>query len=239
MVVTLSVAGSMSYTEGDGMRQYVNCTFYDRSAGATHADDLDWWDQEPGPSCSAAFNWIAAEDVAIPNANTGQIDFDDECSHPYMDALSYALTTGTWPTGISLAAGVANGTPTTEDEDGIALVVTATSDETGATATQSLTAYVWNTLTLLVNCVDGVTTPEVCTEAIESQFLHEVTTYNPNGSISVAETYDCLFVQSQDPELNAELAVFGAATLNSSACGIAGVMGSKGKVGIRGPRIGL
>lgn len=69
------------------------------------------------------------------------------------DSLTYTLTTGSWPTGIS-QSGTGNkdvtGTPTTENETGVALVVTAT-DECGDAATfsfysgSSVDFYVINT----------------------------------------------------------------------------------------------
>jgi hypothetical protein len=239
MTFTLSVAGLASYIEGDGTRQYANCDAYDLSVGALHTvanadNDLDWWDQEPGPSCGAAFNWIAAEDVEISaaNPNTKPIDLDTLCSHPYADPLSYATTTGTVPAGCTLTDGVLCGTetPITEDEDGEAMVFTATSTITGATATQGITAYIWNTITLLINCVDGATTLSQCQEAIESQFLYDVTTQNPLGTVTVSSSEACDpaigdgFVASQDPAVDAELAVFGSMALvvSSGDCGDGG-----------------
>lgn len=131
---------------GDSSRQdALNIAVYDDSAQGYHADDIDFWANDPGPTCGAP-------DAVILNVDAvgESFDLDSYCAHSLGDALSYAVTSGTLPTGKSLAGatGVVDGTATVENETGATVVFTATSTVTGATAAQSLTFYTIDTITV-------------------------------------------------------------------------------------------
>ncbi len=207
----LSVSGYASYDSGDGSRTYANCDAYDVSVGAmatvaNASNDLDWWDQDPAIACQPPFSLVLKTNVAMNvSPNPGNVDFTTKCVHPLGDTITTALTSGTWPTGLTLSANVLSGTPTVEIEGGTAEAVTPTSTVTGASsAPQALTAYVWTTLTS-TNCTSTLTTLAACESAYNQQFL---------GKVSFTESFHCSttvppgYVISTSPTGGAEVAPY-------------------------------
>lgn len=88
-------------------------------------------------------------------------NFNVVCSDVNADLITYTFTTGALPTGTTLS-GTGNqdwtGTPTVENETGVATIVTAT-DVANETATYAFTRWVIDTWTM-VNCNN--TTPVAC-----------------------------------------------------------------------------
>jgi hypothetical protein len=220
----LSVAGFASYDSGDGSRTYANCDAYDLSVGAyaTAANannDLDWWDQDPAISCSPPFITVLKTNVAMSAApNGGNITFTSNCTHPLGDTLTTALTSGTWPAGLALAANVLSGTATVENEAGAAETVTATSSVTGGTGAQALTLYPLTTVTV-PNCVSSPTTEGNCRAAILAALHNAVTTVSTTAhSLTVAAGN----VISMSPAQGAEIAPWDTETLTISSGGSGG-----------------
>jgi hypothetical protein len=86
---------------------------------------------------------LLVEDVAMT-----AIDLSTRFVDANGDALTFAVTSGTAPTGTTVSsAGSWTGTPTTENEGGAALTITAT-DDCGDTGTHNLTVYTVNTWTV-------------------------------------------------------------------------------------------
>lgn len=76
------------------------------------------------------------------------VDFRTIITDPDTDTLSYAVTSGTLPTGLTLnSVGTLDGTPTVESEAGVAITVTGT-DGCGDFATTSFTIYPVDTWTV-------------------------------------------------------------------------------------------
>lgn len=129
---------SLEY-EGDDSRQFVEYEVYDASA-------IGWMSGGPG---LLAFNNLGAtcdfpaELVLRVGTALSNFDLDALCVDAEGDSLTYTVTTGTLPAGLTLtsATGVISGTPTTPNETGVTLVFTAT-DPYGATATQDYVFYV-------------------------------------------------------------------------------------------------
>ncbi len=181
----LSATGFASYESGTGARTYANCDAWDLSAAAWATvananNDLDWWDQDPIIVCVPPFDWILKTSVAASSApNPGNLNFATLCTHPLGDTITTALTSGTWPTGISLTANVASGTPTVENEGGVILQVTPTTTVTGiASPPISFAAYVWTTLTS-PNCTSSLTTLSACVALYNNLFHSAITLVQP------------------------------------------------------------
>ncbi len=130
------------------------------------------------------------------------------------DSLTYTLTTGTWPTGVS-QSGTGNkdvtGTPTTENESGVALVVTAT-DECGDSATFSFyddtteDVYVINTWT--VPNVVGLNAGEAADAILTAAPWRTADVGLSVSSFTCDEATATGDVFSQDPAASAEAAAF-------------------------------
>lgn len=122
--LTVGVDGQFSYS-GDGSRQYANCTFYDLSASAIHADDLDWWANNltplPPEPDSIVFRWTSGQAIT-------PIDLSAYCIDPESDALVATQVSGL-AAGLSITNSVVSGTPTTP---GISTLILRCTDITGA-----------------------------------------------------------------------------------------------------------
>lgn len=144
VAVTISAACQYSYS-ASGRQSVLNTEVYDASVGAYHASDIDAWFNNSAPVCidiPDVFVWT--KDVAIT-----AFDLDTYCTDADTEQSVYTVTTGTLPTGVTLtgATGAISGTPTVEDEDGVAITFTAT-DIPGDTDTFTSTMYVIDTVTM-------------------------------------------------------------------------------------------
>lgn len=144
VAVTISAACQYSYS-ASGRQSVLNTEVYDASVGAYHASDIDAWFNNSAPLCvniSEPFVWT--KDIAID-----AFDLDTYCTDADTEQSVYTVTTGTLPTGVTLtgATGAIAGTPTVEDEDGVAITFTAT-DIPGDTDTFTSTMYVIETVTM-------------------------------------------------------------------------------------------
>ena len=169
------------------------------------------------------------KDVAI------SFDLDDFCTDPQSYTTDFTLRSGTWPTGVSLngSTGVVDGTPTVEDESGVALMVTCAS-EYGIYSIQNVTAYV----------VDTVTMPDITGDTIVAGITTLGSSYPWSvGEIAISVTAACSptvsinDIISQVPAASAETAAapsFSAVVSTGPLCSSQGL-----KMGIKGPRIGL
>jgi len=154
-VTTIYDDGNIFY-DGPQTAQLVKCRYYDVSAGAWHA--------AASPSVEAEFyiNWLP------PSVGSGSLTLgpfltgdaiatsalSDGVTDPQDSALTFTVTTGTLPAGLSMdAAGNITGTPTVADVDGIDIVVTVT-NQAGLTATISVRFYILTTVPA-PNCVGG------------------------------------------------------------------------------------
>jgi hypothetical protein len=165
---------------------------------------------------------VLDEDVAM---NT--IDFDDIC--PDVDAgdqPTFTVTTGTLPVGTSLGGTGSSewtGTPTTENESGVALVITAT-DEAEDTDTASLTAYVVNTWTMPDITGDTVTSGEgdIVTAAAWRAGEIEIS-QSSNCSDTVASGDIISHTPTASAEVDDPYAQISAVVSNGNACTVSGI----------------
>lgn len=124
--LTVSVAGQFSYA-GDDSRQFAHCTFFDVSAGAPHADDLDLWfnNQTPLPPepDSLVYRWTSGQAIT-------PIDFDltPPCTDAEADTITVTQVSGL-AAGLTLSGNKITGTPTTP---GISTLILRCTDITGA-----------------------------------------------------------------------------------------------------------
>lgn len=134
--VTMSVAGLISIAGPGGVgscsgaRQYVNATFYDLSAGAIHADDLDWWLNNLPPIAPTE-----TLSLYVPlNSAMTPFDLTDSCPDPEGDAVTATLhSPDVLPLNLSIIANVVQGTAISRGKStGIRIDCT---DITGATTT--------------------------------------------------------------------------------------------------------
>ncbi len=155
------------------------------------------------PVCDNADPHIVAllEDVAMDDLTIS------ECIDADSDALTFAVTSGTLPPGISLegSTGIFSGTPTTEDEVGATVVVTVT-DIAGDSNTVTYEFFVVGTFTV-PDCND--LTISECADAVVAVAPWRI----DNPFVTVAG-YTCgsgetfLNVAVQDPAANEEATLF-------------------------------
>lgn len=137
---------------GDESRQFAGADIYDVSAVGFHAEDLDVWFNNEAPVGSEDFDLVLPIDEAMD-----PIDLDTLFTDAEGDTLTYAVTSGTLPTGLSLVDGVISGTPTVEDEDGAEVEFTAT-DIAGDIGTTNITFYPLDDRTVPDGVGDDITT---------------------------------------------------------------------------------
>jgi len=196
--LTIGTDGQFSYS-GDASRQLaLNILAYDVSAAGYHASDIDFVANDPSPVCDVDFEQVIVVDAAM----TG-IDLDSYCSHPLGDTLTYAKSSGTYPTGITLTTDTVGGTPTVEDEAGAALVFSATNPY-GGTASQTLTLFPIVTWTLS-DCTTGPLDAASCAGLIDALIR---STGAVNSTYQCSTTVDPNYVISQSPAASAEIAPF-------------------------------
>lgn len=142
--LSISAACQFSYSGNGSQQTALDTLVYDASAGAYHVDDIDFVDNNSAPFCETdTLVYDFTEDAAISAINLALA-----CSDPDGDTMTFAVTSGTLPVGLSLSsAGSLTGTPTTENEAGVAITVTAT-DAYSDTDTLDLYIYILNTITL-------------------------------------------------------------------------------------------
>lgn len=146
-----------SYT-GDSSRQSVlDIGVYDASAGGWHADDIDFWANNIVPVCDPEEDPLVIllykdEEMASTDLESLGGCFDEDS-----DTLSYAVDSGSLPTGTSLS-GTGNkdwgGTPTVEDESGEDITIGIT-DVPGDTTSYNLKVYVTDDVIVAPDCVTG------------------------------------------------------------------------------------
>ena len=134
--VTMSVAGYLSVGESaptipcSGTRQYINATFYDLSVGAAHADDLDWWLNDPEilvPDPDSLSYYVPLNSPMTP------VDLSTLCAHPLGDAIT-VTNVDALPTGLSVVANSLQGTATVRGKT-TDIAFACTSDVTGQSVT--------------------------------------------------------------------------------------------------------
>lgn len=151
------------------------------------------------------------------------------CSDFEGDAITYSVTGGTLPVGTALG-GTGNkdwtGTPTTENEAGVLITITAT-DIAGATDTFQFTVYVVNTFTV-PNLV-GNTLAEAIDEILVAAPWRDTDVGLTVSALtcSVAPVGDIL---TQNPAAATQLAAFGAITVTLAKACV--TTGTKNRLGI-------
>jgi hypothetical protein len=115
--LSLQANGQVSYqtafgdTSGfcDTLRQSAMITFWDTSAGGTHADTLAWWDNNRSPAPANASGTVV---FRVPlNAPMAPQSLVGLCNDADADVMTYTSVT-TLPTGLSISANVLSGTAT-------------------------------------------------------------------------------------------------------------------------------
>lgn len=177
---TVGADGNFSYT-GDLTREIGLCTFYDVSAFGNHADTLKAVFNDPGIACNPDYTVVIPVGSAMTTFN-----INSNCTHTLGDVLSFATTTGTLPTGISLngSSGDISGTATVENESGATVIITATSTVSGVTATQTITFYPIDTITM-PDCQTSHLSVGSCIDSLQLKFL-DAAILTPACSMTVA-----------------------------------------------------
>lgn len=202
--LTVSNACQYSYPGDTTPQSVLDTAVYDASVGGWHADDIDVFFNNNDPVCDNedVRTLLLFETVAMD-----AIDLDDFCVDPDVESLTYAVTTGSINSGLTLTAatGVIDGTPDTEDEAGNPFVVTA-SDAAGAT--DGLEFFFWVT-------DDEIVTPSVVGDpvALAIDEMGDVRPWLDTGeqltaTFVTSDTVPAGDIISQDPAA--------AATINAS-----------------------
>lgn len=228
LVLTHGTDCSLEYS-GNDSRQFVEYEIYDDSVG-------DWMTGGVDGVGTLVFNNLGATcdqpaDLFLDvGAAMSTFDLDDLCLDAEGDSLTYAVTSGTLPTGVSLngSTGALTGTPTVENESGASVTFTAT-DPYGATATQSMTLYPLDTITV-PTCTGGVDVG-TCVASIDATLFLQAGTTNYQCSESVAASD----VISQSPAAAAEAAPFTSINLvvSTGACTNKRPVGVRINIGVR------
>jgi hypothetical protein len=210
--VDLFTDGHIEYNDGeDGSRQLIYGWAWDTSVGDWHAESFDYVSNNIAPTGDAPVEVALLVDSAMT-----PILLSDYFSDGEGDTLTYSLTSGVSPTGVSLSLGIISGTPTVENEDGVTLVYTA-NDGYGGTGTQEI--FLRPLVTLPASdCTSDETSQTECELAFANDF---------NNTISFAitpeysETVALDAVISQSPLAGVEMAPFSTVDLVISlgACG--------------------
>lgn len=182
--------------EHDGSRQSIEYDIYDVSAADYMAGGPGtlYYDNQV-PACLGGTQvYVLDTDSAM-----AAVDFAALCPDPEGDTLTCAVTTGSAPSGTSVAGNIWSGTPDTENEAGVAFTVTCT-DIANDSGTIQVLAYPIDTVTV------PQTEADACVDAqseIESVWLNV-------GDITFASslTVPANTVIDQDPEAGAEVEEF-------------------------------
>ena len=213
--ITWETDCDFSYSDGTGSRQSIDYCVQDVSdatgdfttPACWSADDIIWVNNT-APSCQTDVDPIVlTEDVAMST-----IDLDDFCSDADSDQPTYTVTGGTLPVGTALG-GVGSsemtGTPTTEDEAGVAITFTAT-DVAADTDTLAVTFYVINTVTLPT--LDDSTEAAAISD-FQTAFPWQVDTLTLTASFTCTSIEAADQVLSQDPAASTEITAFQAVSM--------------------------
>lgn len=101
--LTVAANGNFTYT-GDASRQYANCTNYDISAAAMHAEDLDFWANNSSPTPPpTTIQFFVPLNSAMP-----AVDLRSLCGDADGDPLT--VTGINLPTGLAIDSSVLHGT---------------------------------------------------------------------------------------------------------------------------------
>lgn len=101
--LTIATNGNFTYT-GDASRQYANCTNYDISAAAMHAEDLDFWANNSSPTPPPT-----TIQFFVPlNSPMPAVDLRSLCGDADGDPLT--VTGINLPTGLAIDSSVLHGT---------------------------------------------------------------------------------------------------------------------------------
>jgi hypothetical protein len=197
--IDLFTDGHIEYDDGeDGSRQTADGWAWDTSAAAWHAQSFDYIANNIDPVGGAPIESALLVDAAMTEIDLNEYFVDGEG-----DTLTITLTSGTPPTGVSLAAGVISGTPTVEDEDGVTLVYTA-DDGYGGTGTQ--TVFLRPLVTLPASdCTTDETSQSDCELEFGSDFSG---TISFDVTTEYHETIPFDMVISQSPVAGAEMAPY-------------------------------
>jgi hypothetical protein len=213
--LTLFTDGHFEYADGlDTSRQTADGWAWDTSEGDWHAESFDYIANNIAPIGDEPL-----ERVLLVGSAMTPITLSEYFSDGEGDTLTYSLTSGTEPTGVSLAAGVISGTPSVEDEDGVTLVYTA-DDGYGGTGTQEIFLRPLATLPAS-DCTTDETSQSDCELAFFSDFGG---TISFNITPTYSETIALDAVISQSPLAGAEMAPFSTVELFVSlgTCGDVG-----------------
>jgi hypothetical protein len=219
--VDLFTDGHIEYDDGeDGSRQTAYGWAWDTSAAAWHAESFDYVANNIAPVGGEMF-----ETALLLNAPMTAIDLRDHFADGEGDTMTFSLTSGTPPTGLSLFAGIISGTPSVEDETGVTLVYTA-NDGYGGTDTWSVFFRPLDTLPAS-DCTTDLTTQTDCELAFGSDFNNSVVFDVTN---TYSETIAADSVISQSPLASAEMAPFSTVALvvSAGACDPSGAIFASG-----------
>jgi hypothetical protein len=219
--VDLFTDGHIEYDDGeDGSRQTAYGWAWDTSAAAWHAESFDYVANNIAPVGGEMF-----ETALLLNAPMTAIDLRDHFEDGEGDTMTFSLTSGTPPTGISLFAGIVSGTPSVENETGVTLVYTA-DDGYGGTATWSVYLRPLDTLPAS-DCTTDATTQTACELAFGNDFNNSIVFDN---TTAYSETVAADIVISQNPLADAEMAPFSTVVLVVSlgACDPSGAIFASG-----------
>jgi len=126
--LTIGADGNFSYAaSNDPSKQTWNCTFYDLSATATHASDLDAANNNSNPFARGeehSVRYYLAEDVPMTPVTLEDLCDDQDVG----ETISYT-SVDPLPTGLTIVDGVLSGTPTTA---GSTVVTFRCTDDAGA-----------------------------------------------------------------------------------------------------------
>ncbi len=223
---SLIIASNCHFTFDDGgegaQQSAPDIAVFDASAGAYHADDIDFWANNNAPTCTASGSpeiFVLDEDEAMTPVDLNGY-FDDEDA----DALTFNAQVGTLAPGTSLGGtgnGTWSGTPTTEDEGGEALTIRAT-DPAGATADCAFLAYVVGTVqmpNIEDSDIDDAISDVQAAFPWRTEDLGLTIGFRCNNSEAANE----IIAGSQSPAASAEVAHDAAITANAAnplLCGI-------------------
>jgi hypothetical protein len=196
--------GNLEYT-GDASRQYAQCSFYDTSVGDNHADVLDWINNNGPPSASAPDSIILPIDVAY------ELDVTTYFSDPESDPFACYIS-GTPPNGLMFSDPDFTGTPDTEDETGVEILVECFDvafELEIASAVQSIFYRVIESWTL--GDYADETRPDA--EAVITALTHNTVTINASPAECDDEGPAAGIVTGHDPAAMEEIALGGTVTL--------------------------